>query len=66
MMAAAYNQHPCAAKLLASGANTSTRASDGQTALEIAVARKAVEVEELLRAAVDLEITAGGGQKDEV
>ena len=27
MMAAAYNQHPCAAKLLASGANVSARAS---------------------------------------
>jgi|TARA_B110001469_G_scaffold43095_1_gene42537 ankyrin repeat protein len=27
MMAAAYNQHPCAAKLLASGANMSARAS---------------------------------------
>ena len=27
MMAAAYNQHPCATKLLASGANMSARAS---------------------------------------
>ena len=41
----------CIAKLLAAGANAGVLSADGKTALDIAVDRKATDVEQLLRAA---------------
>eukprot|EP00588_Corethron_pennatum_P021550 CAMPEP_0194319012 /NCGR_PEP_ID=MMETSP0171-20130528/15542_1 /TAXON_ID=218684 /ORGANISM="Corethron pennatum, Strain L29A3" /LENGTH=192 /DNA_ID=CAMNT_0039076093 /DNA_START=37 /DNA_END=615 /DNA_ORIENTATION=+ len=49
MIAAAYNQHPCAARLIEAGADISLRDLKGRNALQIAQGAGATQVETMLR-----------------